>query len=184
MRGICAQKFRFDRSDEIYVWLTRRAKKFPLSLYIQQKFLLFSWLEKKNATGINSPQNAKSSSSFFVFVFFASRVSLNQAIEKTKETRVYTPNYSSSRKHPKRAAEKRGFFDAKKMTATIPFVFLPLFLKSLCFFLLLSLCPPLSRRERDILHDDRDAPRQKIVIIVIRFLSVVIVARVENAHSS
>jgi hypothetical protein len=37
-------------------------------------------------------------------------------------------------------------------------------------------------RERDILHD-RDAPRRKIVIyIVIRFLSVVIVARVENAQ--
>ena len=36
-------------------------------------------------------------------------------------------------------------------------------------FFLLSLCPPLSRRERDILHDDRDAPRQKIVIILIRF---------------
>ena len=57
--------------------------------------------------------------------------------------------------------------------------------QSLCFFLLL-LCPPLflTRRERDILHDGRDAPRRKIVIIVIRFLRVVIVARVENAHSS
>ena len=55
-------------------------------------------------------------------------------------------------------------------------------LSRLCFFLL-SLCPPLSRRVRDILHD-RDAPRQKIVIIVIRFLSVVKIARVENAHSS
>ena len=54
-------------------------------------------------------------------------------------------------------------------------------LSRLCFFLL-SLCPPLSRRVRDILHD-RDA-RQKIVIIVIRFLSVVKIARVENAHSS
>ena len=54
-------------------------------------------------------------------------------------------------------------------------------LSRLCFFLL-SLCPPLSRRVRDILHDRE--PRQKIVIIVIRFLSVVKIARVENAHSS
>ena len=51
-----------------------------------------------------------------------------------------------------------------------------------CVFFL-SLCPPLLKRERYFAHD-RDAPRQKIVIIVIRFLSVVIVARVENAHSS
>jgi hypothetical protein len=91
-------------------------RNFP-SLYIQQKFLLFSWLEKKNATGINSPQNAKSSSSsfFFVFFFFVSLcVSLNQAIEKTKETRVYTPNYSSYTKAPEKEQQKEVFLTQKK----------------------------------------------------------------------
>lgn len=57
-------------------------RNFP-SLSIYNKSFFFSRnLEKKNATGINSPQNAKSSSSsfFFVFFFFVSLcVSLNQA---------------------------------------------------------------------------------------------------------
>ena len=89
-------------------------RNFP-SLYIQQKFLLFSWLEKKNATGINSPQNAKSSSSSFFFVFFVSLcVSLNQAIEKTKETRVYTPNYSSYTKASRKEQQKEVFLTQKK----------------------------------------------------------------------
>lgn len=179
MRGICAQKFRFDRSDEIYVWLTRRAKKFPLSLYIQQKFLLFSWLEKKNATGINSPQNAKSSSSsFFFFVFFASCVSLNQAIEKTKETRVYTPNYSSHTKAPEKEQQKEVFWRKKKDRNQIcVFFFL------VCVFLLL-LSSSFEKRERYFARRQRCAKTEDRHYIVIRFLSVVIVARVENAHSS
>ena len=85
-------------------------RNFP-SLSIYNKSFFFSRnLEKKNATGINSPQNAKSSSSsFFFFVFFASCVSLNQAIEKTKETIVYTPNYSSHTKAPEKEQQKEVF---------------------------------------------------------------------------
>ena len=87
-----------------------------------------------------------------------------------------------TRKHPKRAAE-RGF-DAKKMTAPTRFVFLPFFFSRLCFFC--CRCVLLFRGEREIFcTTEMIEPRQKIVIIVIRFLlSVVIVARVENAHSS
>ena len=85
-------------------------RNFP-SLCIYNKSFFFSRnLEKKNATGINSPQNAKSSSFFFVSLC----VSLNQAIEKTKETRVYTPNYSSYTKAPEKEQQKEVFLTQKK----------------------------------------------------------------------
>ena len=51
------------------------------------------------------------------------------------------------------------------------------------FFFVVVVSSSFEERERYFAHD-RDAPRQKIVIIVIRFLSVVKIARVENAHSS
>jgi len=52
-----------------------------------------------------------------------------------------------------------------------------------CFFfvVVVGVSSSFERRDRDILHD-RDAPDEDRHYIVIRFLSVVIVARVENTQ--
>ena len=155
-------------------------RNFP-SLCIYNKSFFFSRnLEKKNATGINSPQNAKSSSSSFFFVFFASRVSLNQAIEKTKETRVYTPNYSSYTKAPEKEQQKKEVLTQKekmKNEQPIRFVFLPSFSSVFFFVVVVSSSFPDEERERYF------ARRQRCAETEDRHYSNSI-SRVENAHSS
>ena len=122
-------------------------RNFP-SLYKYNKSFFFSRnLEKKNATGINSPQNAKSSSSFFFFVFFffvSLCVSLNQARrEDERDESLHTKLFFFT-KAPEKEQQKEVL--TQKKWATIRFVFLPFFLK-VCVFLL-SLSSSFEERER------------------------------------
>jgi len=92
------------------------------SLVAQRNFtytqsFFFSRGSKRRTRRESPPQNAKSSSSSFFFVFFfaSSRVSLNRARrEDERDESLHTKLFLLYESTPKRAAEKRGFFDAKK----------------------------------------------------------------------
>ena len=114
-------------------------RNFP-SLYIkQQKFLLFSWLEKKNATGITTTKRKVFLFLLLLCLLLRVFACLSEPSEKRRrKRREFTHQIILTlRKHPKRAAEREVFLTQKKC-ATIfgRFVFLPFFLKrqSLCFF--------------------------------------------------
>ena len=124
-------------------------RNFP-SLYIkQQKFLLFSWLEKKNATGITTTKRKVFLFLLLLCLLLRVFVCLSEPSEKRRlQRREFTHQIIlRTRKHPKSAAE-RGFFDAKKMSNH--FLDLCFFSKSVFFFVVVGASSSFEEREREI----------------------------------
>ena len=91
-------------------------RNFP-SLYIkQQKFLLFSWLEKKNATGITTTKRKVFLFLLLLCLLLRVFVCLSEPSEKRRlQRREFTHQIILTlRKHPKRAAEREVFLTQKK----------------------------------------------------------------------
>ena len=128
-------------------------RNFP-SLYIkQQKFLLFSWLEKKNATGITTTKRKVFLFLLLLCLLLRVFVCLSEPSEKRRlQRREFTHQIIlRTRKHPKSAAE-RGFFDAKKMSNHfLDLCFcLSFFSTSVFFFVVVGVSSSFARREREI----------------------------------